>query len=109
MSDNVGERPRPIHTDTWKAATWAVPFTVQLVVAAAIGVSWLQWRAGAGIENLVSFLASVAVTALVAAVTGVALLRARESRTRGIGLSLVGCSAIVLLAGLVVGWVLYTG
>jgi hypothetical protein len=108
-----GDRRR-FDEDVWAAATWGALFTVQFVVALAIGVISLLWRA-AGIDPFgpIWYRAGTALAALVAAViaglaAGVLLLRARSSRARAFGLSLAVSAVIVLVSGMIVARVLHT-
>ncbi|MGB8404695.1 MAG: hypothetical protein WCE30_11605 [Mycobacterium sp.] len=96
---------REIDARCWSAATWAVPFVIQVELAAVVVVAWL---AGKRIhDGFVQFLIGIAVTVLVAVVTVSVLRRSPSLRAQGIAIGIVGTVATVFVSGLLYGfWLL---
>lgn len=91
----------------WSTATWASPFTTQLVLAGLIAISWLFGKAPTALHGFASFLAGAATTFLLCLVATVLLFSSSSSRARGIGISILGSFVIVLIGGIVYGfWII---
>ncbi len=91
-------------TRAWRTATLSAPFVVQLILAMLLVAMWLlgKWpfdthSAYAG--ERVWMLTATVVTTLVSLLIGAALLRSRSPRNRGLGISILSCSAVVLAGG----------
>lgn len=91
-------------TRSWRTATWSAPFVVQLIVGVLLVAMWLlgKWpfdthSAYAG--ERAWMLTATVITAVVSLVVGAALLRSGSPRNRGLGISVVSCSAVVLAGG----------
>lgn len=88
----------------WRTATWSAPFVVQLILGVLLVAMWLlgKWpfdthSAYAG--ERAWMLAATVITAVVSLVVGAALLKSGSPRSRGLGISVVSCSAVVLAGG----------
>lgn len=88
----------------WRTATWSAPLVVQLILALLLVAMQLlgKWpfethSAYAG--ERVWMLTATVLTTLVSVLVGAALLRSPSQRNRGLGLSTVACSAVVLAGG----------
>jgi hypothetical protein len=104
-----GFLPHALDSRTWSAATWAAPFTVQLLVGALAVVMLLLAKAGCfPTSDRAWFLTATVITAVIAALTSGALVRSSSWRVRGLGLSLGGSAAVILAGGTLVGFVLHT-
>ncbi|MEZ0049540.1 hypothetical protein ABIA30_000530 [Mycobacterium sp. MAA66] len=98
-------RLREIDARCWSAATWAVPFVIQVELAAVVVVAWL---AGKRFHNgFVQFLIGIAVAVLVAGVIVSLLRRSSSSQAHGIAIGIIGTVATVFVGGLLYGfWLL---
>lgn len=88
----------------WRTATWSAPFVVQLILGVLLVAMWLlgKWpfdthSAYAG--ERAWMLAATVITAVVSLLVGVALLKSGSPRNRGLGISVMSCSAVVLAGG----------
>jgi hypothetical protein len=88
----------------WRTATWSAPVVVQLMLGVLLVVMWLlgKWpfdthSAYAG--ERAWMLTATVITTLASLLVGAALLRSVSSRNRGLGLSTLGCSAVLLAGG----------
>lgn len=88
----------------WRTATWSAPFVVQLILAMLLVAMWLlgKWpfdthSAYAG--ERAWMLTSTVLTTLVSLLIGATFLRSTSRRNRGLGISIVSCSAVVLAGG----------
>jgi hypothetical protein len=89
----------------WRVATLSAPFVVQIILGLLLATMWLlgKWPFGthsafAGERAWV--LTSTGVTTLAALLVGVAFLRAPAPRNRGLGISILSCSVVVLVGGM---------
>nr|WP_244168747.1 hypothetical protein [Mycobacterium malmoense] len=88
----------------WRTATWSSPFVVQLILGMLLVAMWLlgKWpfdthSAYAG--ERAWMLTATVITAVVSLVVGAALLKSGSPRNRGLGISVISCSAVVLAGG----------
>jgi hypothetical protein len=99
-------RLRELDSRTWSTATWTSPLVVQLVLGAMIIALWLSRKVPSYLTTSSYsggpgwFLAVTAVTVFVSVSIGGLLFRSRSSRIRGIGLSITGSAAIVLIGAI---------
>ncbi len=85
----------------WRTATWSAPFVVQLILALLLVAMWLlgKWpfdthSAYAG--ERAWMLTAAVLTTLVSLLIGAVFLRSTSPRSRGLGISILSCSAVVL-------------
>jgi hypothetical protein len=92
----------------WSSATWAAPFTTQLVLAAMLIAQWALGKLSLFPEQERAwFLAGLAISTVVMLSLGAVLTTRQSPRVRGLALSVVGSSVIVLVGGVVFSvWVL---
>lgn len=97
-------RVKALDARAWRAATLSAPFVIQGLLALLLVVMWLlgKWpfdthSAYAG--ERAWMLTATVVPTLGSLLVGAALLRSVSSRNRGLGLSTLSCSAVLLLAG----------
>ena len=91
----------------WRTATWASPFTVQAVLAAVVGISWLAGRFARSPHGLAQYAIGSVITLVLSIAIAVALLIRKSSRAQGIAISIVGSLAVALVGGTVYGfWVI---
>lgn len=90
----------------WRTATWSAPLVVQLILAALLIAMWLlgKWpfethSAYAG--ERAWMLTATVLTTLASLLIGAALLRSTSPRSRGLGISVLSCSVVVLAGGTV--------
>lgn len=105
-------RLRDLDFRAWTAATWAAPFTVQLVLGAMFIVLWLLGKAppftsynvethSTSVGERAWLLTGATVTALVSALVSGLLLSSQSSRARVAALSTAGSAAVVLVGAIV--------
>lgn len=90
----------------WRTATWSAPFVVQLILGILLVTMWLlgKWpfdthSAYAG--ERAWMLTATVLTTLASLLIGAAFLRSSSPRNRGLGISILSCSAVVLAGGAV--------
>lgn len=88
----------------WRTATWSAPFVVQMILGMLLVAMWLlgKWpfdthSAYAG--ERAWMLTATVITAFVSLLVGAALLKSGSPRNRGLGISVLGCSAVLLMGG----------
>lgn len=105
-------RLRDLDSRAWSAATWAAPFTVQVVLGAMFIVLWLIGKTppftsynvethSTAIGERAWLLTGAAITALVSVLVSGLFLSSRSSRARVAGLSIAGSAAVVLVGAIV--------
>jgi uncharacterized membrane protein len=86
----------------WSSATWAAPFTTQLVLGAMLIAQWVLGKLSLFPEHdRAWFLTGLAISTVMMVLFGGALLTRPSPRLRGLALSMVGLSVIVLVGGVV--------
>lgn len=98
---------RDLDERAWRTATWASPFTVQLVVGVIVGVSWLVGKFAWSPHGFGQYAIGAAVTFLpLAAISGVLFTR-RSFRAQGMAISIVGSFVVALVGATVYGfWII---
>lgn len=91
-------------TRSWRTATWSAPFVVQVILAVLLVAMWLLGKWPFATHNAYAgergwMLTATVVTAIVSLLFGAALLRSPSPRNRGLGISILSCSAVVLAGG----------
>lgn len=91
-------------TRAWRTATWSAPFVVQVILAMVLVAIWLLGKWPFGMHNAYAgerewMLTATVVTTIVSLLFGAALLRSPSPRKRGLGISILSCSAVVLAGG----------
>jgi hypothetical protein len=99
-----GATLREFDARAWSTATWSAPFVVQLVVGVLLVVMGLlgKWpfaTHGAHAGARPWLLTATVIATLVSLVISGVLLGSQSSRRRGLGLSVAGSSAVVLVGG----------
>lgn len=105
-------RLRSMDSRAWTAATWAAPFTFQLVLGAMFIVLWLLGKMppftrydvethSSHVSERVWLLVGAALTALLAVPVSGVLLRSQSSRVRATALSIAGSAAVVLVGAII--------
>jgi hypothetical protein len=103
---------RDLDSRVWATATWATPFSVQLVLGAMFIALWLLGKVPPFTTyNVVThstyvgerawLLTGAVITALVSIPVSGLLLRSHSSRTRGVALSIVSSTAIVFIGAII--------
>lgn len=88
------------NSSLWSSATWAAPFTTQLVLGAMLTAQWVLGKLSLFPEHERAwFLTGLAVSTIVMLLFGGVLMTRQSPRVRGLALSVVGSSAIVLVGG----------
>lgn len=85
----------------WRTATWSAPFVVQLILALLIVAMWLLGKWPFGTHSAYAgerawMLTATVLTTLLSLIIGAAFLRSTSPRSRGLGISILSCSALVL-------------
>ncbi|WP_231996385.1 hypothetical protein [Mycobacterium scrofulaceum] len=91
-------------TRAWRTATWSAPFVVQVILAMLLVAMWLLGKWPFYTHNAYTgerewMLTATVVTTIVSLLFGAALLRSPSPRSRGLGISTLSCSAVVLAGG----------
>lgn len=95
---------RDLDERVWRTATWASPFTVQLILGAVVGVSWVVGKFAWSPHGFGQYAIGAAATLLLsAAISGVLFTRA-SFRAQGIAISIVGSFAVSLVGATVYGF-----
>ncbi len=98
---------RDLDARVWRTATWASPFTVQLVVGAIVGVSWLVGKFAWSPHGFGQYAIGAAVTLLLSAATSGALFARGSFRAQGFAISIVGSFVVALVGATVYGfWII---
>jgi len=107
MEFSASNRIRDAQVETWRVATWAVPITVEIVIAVMIVILWLLSKTPAFPRLERGWLLTGAgLAALVSLAAAGFLMRASSSRRRGLGLS-VAASACIVAVGATVDAVVF--
>jgi hypothetical protein len=100
-------RLRISDTHVWRAATWAAPFTIQIVVGVAIGISWLAGKYMSNVHGFGQFALGAGVTLLLSASVSAVLATRGSSRAHGVAVSIVGSSVVAVVGATIYGfWII---
>ncbi|WP_168441794.1 hypothetical protein [Mycolicibacterium septicum] len=92
----------PGDTIAWSTATWSSPFTTQGVLALMFVAQWLLGQLAVFPERERAwFLAGLAISVIVSLTVGAMLLTRQSARIRGVALSILGSSVVVLTGGII--------
>jgi hypothetical protein len=95
-------RLRGLDDHAWRTATWSGPFVAPVLLGAMIAVLWLLGKLPVfEVHERPWFLTGVVATTIVSLAIGLGLLASRSSPLRGVALSIVGSSVIVLIGSFV--------
>lgn len=98
-----------IDAQVWRTATWAAPFTIQVVLGVAVSISWLVGKYASDVHGFIQFALGASATLVLSAAISAALYKTGSLRAQGIAISIVG-SAVVATIGAttygfwIVGW-----
>jgi hypothetical protein len=101
--------PRLRNSDArvWQTATWAAPFTIQVVLGLAVGISWLLGKYLSNVHGFGQFAFGAGATLLLSAAVSAALLTRESVRAQGVGISIVGSSVVAVVGATVYGfWII---
>ncbi|MGV9800506.1 hypothetical protein ACWDTP_20910 [Mycobacterium sp. NPDC003449] len=98
----------PNDAAVWKIATWSSPFVTQGVLALMFIAQWVLGQLGLfPARERAWFLAGLGISMVVSLTVGATLLTRQSPRMRGVALSILGSSAVVLVGGIIFGfWML---
>jgi hypothetical protein len=89
----------------WSTATWSSPFVMQGVLALMFIAQWILGQLGLfPARERAWFLAGLAISIVVSLTVGATLLTRQSPRIRGVALSILGSSAVVLVGGTIFGF-----
>ena len=100
---------RHVDERVWRSATWASPFTIQVVLGCVVGISWLAGKYSGSPHGFGQFAIGAVATVLLSAAISAALFAKGSLRTQGVAISIIG-SVVVALVGAtaygfwVIGW-----
>lgn len=98
---------RNLDSASWRTATWAAPFAAQLVLGIVIVVYWRLGKSPFELREYPALLAGAAVALLLSAVVMFPLLKSRSPRHHALALAIVGSNVVVLVGGILFGWVYF--
>jgi hypothetical protein len=99
-------RFRNVDARVWSAATWAAPFTIQVVLGVAIAITWLLGKNVSNLHGFAQYAAGLAGTLLLSAAVSAPLYMSGSPRAQGVAISIVGSFAISLIGGVLYGvWI----
>ena len=97
-------RLRDLDSRVWSTATWAAPFTIQLVLGLAIAISWLLGKCLSNVHGFAQYLSGGAATLLISAVVSIVLFISGSPRAQGVAISIVGSFLVAAIGGIVYGF-----
>lgn len=96
-----------LNARVWQTATWAAPFTIQVVLGVAVGTSWLLGKYSSNVYGFVQYAIGAAATLLLSTAVCIALFMRGSSRARGIAVSIVGSFVVAVIGATAYGfWII---
>jgi hypothetical protein len=103
----VSPRLRNSDARVWQTATWAAPFTIQVVLGIAVSISWLLGQYSSNVHGFGQFALGVGATLILSAVVSAALLTRGSFRAKGVGISIIGSSVVAVIGATIYGfWII---
>jgi hypothetical protein len=101
-------RLRDLDNRAWATATWSAPIISPNVLGGMFVLLWLLGKLPAfTIHERAWFITGAVVTVIVSTPVVGVMLTSRSSYVRGLALSLAGSSAIVLVGGIIAGFLIF--
>lgn len=101
-------RLRHLDNRVWATATWSAPVVSPIVLGGMFILLWLIGKLPAfTIHERAWFITGAVITVIVSGPVIGVMLRSRSSYVRGLALSLAGSSAIVLVGGIIAGFLIF--
>jgi hypothetical protein len=97
-------RLRNFDDDVWRIATWAAPFTVQVVLGVAIAISWLLGKYVSNLHGFAQYTSGMVATLLLSAAVSAPLFMSASPRARGVAISIVGSFVVSVVGGVLSGF-----
>ena len=88
----------------WRTATWAAPFTIQVVLGVAVGISWMLGKYSLNMHGLAQYATGAAFTLLLSAAVSLALFMRGSFRAQGVAVSIVGSFVVAVIGAAVYGF-----
>jgi hypothetical protein len=100
-------RFRNVDARVWSTATWAAPFTIQVVLGVAIAISWLLGKNVSNLHGFAQYATGMVATLLLSAAVSAPLFMSRSPRAQGVAISIAGSFAISVIGGVLYGfWII---
>jgi hypothetical protein len=91
----------------WRTATWAAPFTMQVVLGVVIASSWLLGKYISNLHGFAQYASGTATTLILSAAVSVPLFLSNSPRAQGVAISIIGSLAVTVVGGVLFGfWIL---
>src|SRR3981189_308117 len=97
-------RFRNVDARVWSTATWAAPFTIQVVLGVAIAISWLLGKNVSNLHGFAQYATGMVATLLLSAAVSAPLFMSRSPRAQGVAISIAGSFAISVIGGVLYGF-----
>jgi hypothetical protein len=97
-------RLRDLDARVWSTATWAAPFTIQVVLGVAIAILWLLGKYLSNVHGFAQYVSGAAATLLLSAAVSILLFRSGSPRAQGLAISIVGSFVVAAIGGVVYGF-----
>jgi uncharacterized membrane protein len=100
-------RLRNFDERVWRIATWAAPFTIQVVLGVAVAISWLLGKNVSNLHGFAQYASGTAATLLLSAALSAPLFLSNSPRAQGVAISIVGSLAVSVVGGVLYGfWII---
>lgn len=99
---------RDMDDRAWSTATWTAPIIAPLVLGTMFILLWLLGKLPVfPVHECAWFIAGAVVTPLISTPVSIAMLTSSSSRIRGLALSIIGSSVVVVIGGVIAGFLVF--